>query len=213
MMSTMSAYSDDFETVSLPDPQMQGDMSVEKALDSRRSLRSFSPAPLTPGDLSQLVWAAQGISGGKAALRTAPSAGALYPLELYVIVENVENIPPGLYHYDPLKHELKQIHKEEGYAGLVAEAAFGQSWVSDAPAIIVLTGIYERTAKKYGGYAERYVHIETGHAAQNVYLQAETLGLGTTIVGAFDDDKIRAILKSDEDETPLAALPVGYPAE
>jgi SagB-type dehydrogenase family enzyme len=149
----------------------------------------------------------------KAALRTAPSAGALYPLELYVIVENVENIPPGLYHYDPLKHELKQIHKEEGYAGLVAEAAFGQSWVSDAPAIIVLTGIYERTAKKYGGYAERYVHIETGHAAQNVYLQAETLGLGTTIVGAFDDDKIRAILKSDEDETPLAALPVGYPAE
>lgn len=213
-MVIMPAHCRDLKTVSLPPPQTEGKVSVEKALQLRRSVRSFTSTPLSIEDLGQLVWAAQGITKPKTGFRTAPSAGALYPLEIYLAAKNVNDLPIGIYRYEPERHRLVQIRDEEkNYATLIADSAFGQSWISDAAVTLVILGVYERTSKKYGRNSDKYVHIEAGHAAQNIYLQAESLGLGTTIVGAFNTQKLISLLKAGNNETPLAILPVGYPKE
>ena len=195
--------------VALPEPRLEGAVTVERAIALRRSVRAFASEALPLSAVSQLLWAAQGITG-PAGLRAAPSAGALYPLEVYLVAGNVSGVQAGVYRYDPRRHRLVLESAGDARAG-VAEAALGQDWVAKAPAIVVLAAVYERTARKYGERAERYVHMEVGHAAQNFYLQAGALGLGTTIVGAFRDEDLARALGLTGPSKPLGLLPVGKP--
>lgn len=193
--------------VELPEPRLDGDVSVEGALARRRSVREFAPEALSLSAVSQLLWAVQGITD-PSGLRTAPSAGALYPLEIYLVAGRVTGLSTGVYHYEPRRHRLVP-HQEGDARKSLADAALGQDWLAEAPAIIVITAVYERTASKYGKRSARYVHMEAGHAAQNVYLQAAALGLGTTVVGAYRDEVAGRILELPKHTLPLALLPVG----
>ena len=193
--------------VSLPDPIREGRMSVEECLDLRRSVRTYGDAPLTLAEAGQLLWAAQGITAA-GRFRTAPSAGALYPLETYMIVGNVEKLPPGVYKYRPARHELLRLAEGDRREALAA-AAMGQDAIRRGAAAIVFSAVYARTAARSKERAARYVHIEAGHAAQNICLQATALKLGTVPIGAFSDDEVRRALKLPEDEEPLYILPVG----
>lgn len=195
--------------VALPEPAPDGEVSVERALSLRRSVRAFAPEPLPLGSVAQLLWAAQGITHPDG-LRTAPSAGALYPLEVHLVAGAVKGLAAGIYRYDPRRHRLVSVRRGDPREG-VAEAALGQDWIAEAPAILVLSGVYQRTASKYGERARRYVHIEAGHAAQNVCLQAAARGLGTTVVGAYRDAELARLLGLPEREEPLLLLPVGRP--
>ena len=193
--------------IRLPDPKVSGNLPVESALNRRRSVRDFSGQPLTLEEAAQLLWAAQGITdpGGK---RTAPSAGALYPLELYLVAGEVAGLAQGVYQYQPHAHALRRIADHDRRKALAA-AALGQSWVGQGAAVIVVAGVYRRTMDKYGQRGIRYVHLEAGHAAQNIALQALSLKLGTVVVGAFDDDKVKSVVRMSEDAQPLCLLPVG----
>ncbi len=199
--------SGDDSTIKLPAPRTEGSIPIETAIRKRRSVRSYSSKSLNKQELSQLLWAAQGVTSEEG-FRTAPSAGALYPLEVYVVTGNVQDIPPGVYRYRPQRHELIRV-KDGDLLGGLSEAALGQKSVRLSAASLVFAGVYKRSAAKYGKRARRYVHIETGHAAQNVYLQATALGLGTVMVGAFNDKKVRDIVGMKKDEAPLAIMPVG----
>ena len=159
-------------------------------------------------DVAQLLWAAQGITGRRS-FRAAPSAGALYPLELYLVAGDVDGLSPGIYRYRPRTHDLVLIANGDLRKPL-AKAALDQSVVRRAPATLVLTGIYQRTMKKYGQRGRRYVHMEVGHAAQNVYLQATARGLGTVMVGAFHDQEVSTTLELPSDHVPLGLMPVGH---
>jgi SagB-type dehydrogenase family enzyme len=192
------------ETISLPAPQKVGNMSFEEALQSRRSVRTLLDEPLDLQEISQLLWAAQGITdpNGK---RTAPSAKALYPLEVYAVLQK------GVYHYDPEEHSLSLI-REGDLRPELYRIAIDQDMVLKAPLIIVFTAVYERIEKRFGSArAPRYVHFEVGHAAQNVLLQAVALGLGATPAGAFQDDNVRSILDLPRDHEPLYLIPIGRP--
>lgn len=192
------------DVIDLPDPNTDGQMSVEEAISRRRSIRRFADKKLSTEQLGQLAWAAQGITEPSQGLRAAPSAGATYPLEMYLVT------PDGLFHYRPRDHSLLQLATTDLRADL-ASAALGQAHVRDAPADIVIAGIYERTAGRYGERARRYVHMEAGHAAQNVHLQAVALGLGSVPVGAFDDNGVSGVLDLPADEAPLYIIPIGHP--
>jgi SagB-type dehydrogenase family enzyme len=196
------------DTVWLAAPKADTTVSVEQALARRRSRRSFTGDSLTLSDVSLLVWAAQGITNERD-FRTAPSAGALYPLETYVAAARVEGLTTGVYRYLPRQHMLVKLHDRDVRAEL-AEAASGQPMFTKAPVVLIIAADYKRTERKYGVRAERYVHIEAGAAAQNVYLMCEVLGLGTCLVGAFDDDALRSVLGIDE--LPMALMPVGVPS-
>ncbi len=191
----------------LPGPQYDGKVSLEESLLNRRSIRSYTGQPLTLQEVSQLLWAAQGITeaGG---FRTAPSAGALYPLELYVVVGDVQDLTPGVYRYQPDGHQLTKI-MDGDRRGELASAALGQGCVKEGAAAFVFAVVYERTTGKYGERGIRYVHIEVGHAAQNLCLQATALGLGAVTVGAFSDEQITRVLNLPEGEQPLYIIPVG----
>jgi SagB-type dehydrogenase family enzyme len=202
-----AAMASDDDAIELPEPNRDGDVSVERALALRRSRREFAPEPLSLANASQLLWAAQGVSGSKGR-RTAPSAGALYPLEVYLVAGAVSGLPPGVYHYEPEPHRLVRTVAGDVRAQ-VAKAALAQDWIAEAPAIVVIAGVHHRTAWKYWKRAPRYVHMEAGHAAQNVYLQAVALGLGTTMVGAFRDDALAEVLDLPSLTEPLGLLPVG----
>jgi len=195
------------EIIKLSEPRYASNTSVEKALSERRSIRSYEDEPLTLRDLSQLLWAAQGITDPRG-FRTAPSAGALYPLELYVAAGNVTDIPDGVYKYKPYEHELVKITEGDKRIELF-RAALGQGSIREGAVVIIFSAVYERTTVKYGERGIRYVHIEVGHAAQNVYLQAASLNLGTVIVGAFYDDEVKKIMGMRENEEPLCLMPVG----
>lgn len=184
-------------------------MSLEAALAARRSVREFSSEPLTLTEVSQLLWAAQGLNRGDGG-RTTPSAGALYPLELYVVVGNVERLAAGAYRYEPYGHRIARLAAGDRRAAL-SDAALRQEWMRDAAVILVLAALYERTTVKYGDRGRRYVHMEVGHAAQNIYLQAAALELGTTFVGAFQDDRVTAVLGLPNAQRPLGLMPVGRP--
>lgn len=193
--------------LTLPEPRVTGQVSLEEALWKRRSVREYASSALTLAEVSQLLWAAQGRTaewGG----RTAPSAGALYPLEVYLAVGNVENLASGVYKYKPEGHQLAKVGDRDIRRAL-AEAALGQSCVKEGALDIVIAAIYERTTKKYGERGVRYVHMEAGHAAQNVYLQAVALDLGVVTVGAFYDDQVRETLGMLQNEVPLYVMPVG----
>jgi SagB-type dehydrogenase family enzyme len=193
------------EEMALPEPRLKGEMSLEETLAQRRSVRSFTEEELTLEEISQLLWAAQGITalwGG----RTAPSAGALYPLEVYVATPN------GLYHYVPQEHKVIVVSQED-LRLKIWEVALEQDAIREAPAVFVITAVYERTAQKYGGRAERYVKLEAGHACQNILLQAVAMDLGAVPIGAFYDDQIQATLSLPPDHEPLYLIPVGHPRE
>jgi len=196
--------------IKLPEPRHSSDVSLEEALLKRRSIRDYTGKPLTLQEVSQLLWAAQGITDPRG-FRTAPSAGALYPLEVYVVVGDVENLAKGVYRYNPHEHELVKALDGDKRADL-AKAAVGQSCVEEAAIDIVITGVYERTTKKYGERGIRYVHIEVGHAAQNVCLQATAISLGAVTVGAFYDDQVGEILNIMKGEQPLYIIAIGRPS-
>ncbi len=195
------------DTIILPEPCDSGEISVEEALLERRSIRNYKNEAMTLTEVSQLLWAAQGIThpGG---YRTAPSAGALYPLEVYVVAGNVDGLRPGIYKYRPQGHELEKVAEGDVRADLCA-AALDQECIEDGAAVLVFAAVYERTTRKYGERGEQYVHMEVGHAAQNVHLQAVSLGLGTVVVGAFDDDGVERLLQMQDDERALYIMPVG----
>lgn len=195
------------ETIVLPRISLSGTQSLPQLLSQRRSVRDFQARPLPLGTLGQLLWAAQGITHAQG-LRSAPSAGALYPLELYVALGEVEGLAPGIYRYLPQAHQLEKTAPADQRKKL-ARAAYQQSWLGNAPIVVVFAAVYERTTWKYGERGLRYVHMEAGHAAQNLFLQAESLGLGTVIVGAFDDDEIQTVLQLPHDQQPLILMPVG----
>jgi SagB-type dehydrogenase family enzyme len=195
------------ENIELPDPFLDSPTSIEQALSERRSVRDYSNAPLTLAEISQLLWAAQGITH-PSGYRTAPSAGALYPLEVYLVAGNVEDLPAGVYLYDPEKHLLKLV-SEGDIRSRLADAALGQEPVENAAAVIVIAAVYERTTGKYGDRGIRYVHMEVGSAAQNIYLQAVSLDLGTVFIGAFDDEEIKKVVGLQDQEQPLCIMPVG----
>jgi SagB-type dehydrogenase family enzyme len=193
------------ETMRLPKPKFSSPTSVEQALLERRSIRDYAEDSLTLEDISQLLWAAQGITekwGG----RTAPSAGALYPLEMYLLVGDVKGLDPGLYHYDPEKHTVAQSKKID-LRQKVTEASLHQDEILRAPITLIIAAVYERTMAKYGERGIRYVHMEVGSAAENVYLQAQSLGLGTVFLGAFDDEEVKKALGIEAE--PLAIMPIG----
>ena len=196
------------EAIKLPEISYDSEISIEEALSERRSVRSYVDTSLDLGQVSQIFWAAQGITDPSRGYRTAPSAGALYPLEVYIIAGKINGLSPGVYRYIPEEHEL--IRKTEGDKRQeLFEAALYQSPVKEAPAVLVFTAIFKRTTKKYGDRGIRYVYMEAGHASQNVYLQAVSLGIGTVSIGAFDNQKVKTVLNLSQQEEPLYIMPIG----
>jgi SagB-type dehydrogenase family enzyme len=199
------------ETVPLPTPSRTGDVPVEAALATRRSRRDYADRALTRRELGQLLWAAQGVTDRVSGHRAAPSAGALYPLEVYAVVgtPGVEGLDPGVYRYRPGRHELSLGRTGDVQTQLRA-AAVDQAFVERAAVDIVVCAVDERTTAKYGGRGERrYVPMEAGHAGQNLYLQAEALGLATVAVGAFNDERVRSLVGAPAGQRPLYVFPVG----
>lgn len=193
------------QKIDLPEPSLKGEVSVEETIEGRRSVRSFSPGALTLEEISQLLWAAQGVTEERRGFRAAPSAGATYPLELYLVTED------GIHSYAPDGHILEPVKSGDMRSSL-AGAALGQRFVAEAQASIVITAVYARTAGRYGAErGRRYVHIEAGHAAQNIHLQAVALGLGSVPVGAFRDAEVSGALSLPEGHEPLYIIPVGRP--
>ncbi|UCB57077.1 MAG: SagB/ThcOx family dehydrogenase [Candidatus Omnitrophota bacterium] len=203
-----SAEAQELETmeknISLPVPRLEGEISLEEAIVQRRSKRSFRPQELTLAQIGQLLWSAQGITETESGYRAAPSAGARYPMEIYIVKSD------GLFHYLPRGHKLEQLLPKDMRSQLAA-ACLGQGFVAQAPVSIVIAAVYERITSHYGSRGERYTDIEVGHIAQNVHLQAVALGLGSVPVGAFDDQAVKAVLQLPDKEQPLYVIPIGYP--
>ncbi|KTD18273.1 SagB/ThcOx family dehydrogenase [Legionella jordanis] len=191
--------------IKLANPAYTSNISIEEALNQRRSIREFKNKSVNLQQIAQLLWASQGITS-KEGFRTAPSAGALYPLEIYLVSGNIEKLPAGIYHYIPATHSLYKI-KEGDVRNHLAEAALGQEVVRHAAASIVITAEFSQTINKYGEKGKQFVFMEAGHAAQNIYLQSISLALGTVSVGAFDENQLKIILGIKE--IPLYILPVG----
>ena len=190
----------------LPPPSLKGKISLEEAIYKRRSQREFLLSPLTLEQVSQILWAANGVTVKKDKLcyRSAPSAGALYPIEIYALSKD------GLFHYLPLEHKLEVIGEKDLREEL-SISAWNQKFIAQAPLTIVLCGVYQRTTKKYGYRGIRYVHMEAGHIAQNICLQATALDLASVTVGAFDDEQVKDLLSISDQQEPLYIISVGYP--
>ncbi|MFC2159832.1 SagB/ThcOx family dehydrogenase [Actinomycetota bacterium] len=192
------------EEIMLPEPEIEEGIPLGSAMAKRRSVRSFSDKELEMEKISQILWAAQGITQQSTGYRTAPSAGALYPLELFLIKSD------GVFHYRPRGHKLVKMISEDVRIQ-VAEGSVFQDFIATAPVSIVMAGVLERTTVKYGERGIRYVYIEAGHSCQNILLQAVSLELGAVPVGAFDDDYIQSLLGLPTDYQILYVIPVGYP--
>lgn len=195
------------EAVTLPPPQLGDKGSLENALQARRSVREFSRRPIKLEQIAQLAWAAQGITSPEG-FRTAPSAGALYPLELYLVASRVSGLEPGIYHYVPASHTLERIASGD-YGPDLSGAALNQGAVREAGAVFVIAGVEQRTERKYGSRAERYVYIEAGHAGENLLLQATALDLGSVVIGAFQDSAVRELLHLKRTYQPISLIAVG----
>ncbi|MGB9810511.1 MAG: SagB/ThcOx family dehydrogenase [Dictyoglomus turgidum] len=201
-------YAQNGKVIKLPTPSFKSSLSIEEALLYRRSKRFYKDLPLTTQELSQILWASQGISDSDYKFRTCPSAGALYPLEVYISILKVEGIESGIYKYTPEKHEIIQLYKNHKRDELY-EASLKQEWVKWAPVVLIICASFYKTKARYGERGIRYIYIETGHCAQNIYLQCVSLGLGTVAVGAFDDDEISKILNLPKFEIPTYLMPIG----
>ncbi len=193
--------------VQLPAPVKDSDISIEKALLERRSIRDYKGEPLRLSELSQLLWAAQGITAS-GFYRAAPSAGALYPIEVYVVAGRAEDLAEGIYRYSPKKH-LLTLERNGDYRRELSKAALMQDCIRYAPCSIVIAAEYERTTGKYGERGVRYVHMEVGHVAENISLQAVSLNIGTVIIGAFSDDEVKRAIGLPRVERPLYIMPLG----
>lgn len=203
LFSPINIWGEDMKEISLPKPRMKGDISVEEAIQTRRSVRSFSSKEVSLEDISQLLWACQGITDERRGFRASPSAGALYPLEIYVVTKD------GVLQYIPDAHKLEVISNKDIRKDL-ALIAYGQGFIAQACLNIVICVVYERVTSKYGKPGVAWTHIEVGHAAQNIFLQAVALGLDSAPIGAFSDAEVSKILNLPYGVKPLYILPVGY---
>ncbi len=198
------------EVVKLPQPTHKGAVSVAEALKARRTVRHFANRPLALAQVGQLLWAADGLSDPRG-LRTAPSAGATYPLELYLVAgeRGVSGLAPGIYRYLVADHAL-ELAVPGDQRTAVARAALNQSWMAEAPVMAVIAGDYRRCTARYGERGVMYTHMEAGNVSQNLFLQAEALGLGAGIVGAFEDKGLAQVVKLPPGQVPLLVMPVGF---
>jgi SagB-type dehydrogenase family enzyme len=207
--------------IKLPSPQLKGKISLEETILRRRSVRRYRREPLYLSQLSQILWSAQGITGNRD-LRAAPSAGATYPLEIFVFVgkqgviasevkQAPEELEAGIYHYEADSHALS-LHKPADLRPDLARATLNQEFIIEAPVDIVICALYHRTFYRYGRRGERYVHMEVGHVGENIHLQAVALGLATVEVGAFHDDEVRKVIGIEEQIKPLYIMPLGKAA-
>lgn len=196
--------------VPLPRAAPPASATLASVLERRHSVREFADRPVELSELAEVLWAAIGVNRPDGR-RTVPSAGALFPLDVYVVAGDVRGLASGVYHYLPVEHALERTADGDRRAALVREA-LRQGWVARAPAILIVTAEYERTTVKYGDRGVRYAHMEVGAAAQSVYLQCAALGLGTTFVGAFDDEGVGEAVGLPAVHRPLALLPIGSPA-
>jgi len=198
--------------ISLPPPAITGTMSLEEAISRRRTVRAYRPLPLDLQQLSQLLWATHGVIDPVEGRKAIPSAGALYPLEVYVATgkEGVKGLEAGVYHFLPEDHALEMILSGDRRRE-VAEASLWQMWMAEAPVTFAIAADYARTTAKYRERGIRYVLMEVGHAAQNLFLQSVALGLGAGIVGAFYDDQVTNALGLPPEHEPLLLMPVGHP--
>jgi SagB-type dehydrogenase family enzyme len=204
--------------IKLPSPQLKGKVSLEETILRRRAVRRYRREPLDLSQLSQILWSAQGITGTRE-FRAAPSAGATYPLEVFVVVgrqgvitrelkQPPEELQAGIYHYEADSHSLS-LHKPADLRPDLARATLDQEFIIDAPVDIVICALYHRTSYRYGRRGERYVHIEVGHVGENIHLQAVALGLATVEVGAFHDEEVSKVLGVEEQIMPLYIMPLG----
>jgi len=217
-----AAISSESKIIQLPNPILESETSVEEALNARQSVRTYSAEPLTISEISQMLWAAQGITrkkdtpprkwnekyewqGGK---RTAPSAGGLYPMELYLLAGNVEGLDQGVYKYIVKNHSLIKVIDGDKRAD-VRDVSLKQKQITAGAAVIVIAAVYERTSIKYGDRSEKYIFTEVGHIGQNIYLQGGSLGIGTVMIGAYKDDGLKRVLNLPDDEKPMAVMPIG----
>lgn len=196
------SYAEDM-IIKLPPPKEKGNLSLEETIKKRRSERSLSGKELTLEQIGQLLWSCQGITDDKRGHRSAPSAGATYPLEVYLV--NSE----GLFHYIPKIHSIEKV-KTGNLKSELSNACLGQGFVKDAPIDIIICADFKRTSGRYGERGKGYVYIEIGHAAENLHLEAVALGLGSVPVGAFSDDAVKKLLGLPEELAPVYIIPVGY---
>jgi SagB-type dehydrogenase family enzyme len=196
--------------VKLPAPAFKGRVSLEETLKARRTVRHFAARGLTLTQVSQILWAAAGVSDIRG-FRTAPSAGATYPLEVYLVAgdRGVENLPPGVYRYLSGPHSLAPVLAGDVRTAVV-RVSLHQAWMAEAPIMVVFAAEFRRCTDRYGQRGVMYTHMEVGHAGQNLFLQAEALGLGAGIVGAFEERALTRVLKLPLEHEPLLIMPVGY---
>ncbi len=200
--------------IDLPAAEAPGAFSLDQALRERRSVRRFSGRAVTVRQLSYLLWACTGVREreGGFEFRTAPSAGALYPIETYLVVNNVSDLEQGLYHYAIAGHQLEKLAGGD-YRRQIAAAALGQSMCAEAAVVFVWSAIFGRTCCKYGQRGYRYVYLDAGHIAANLALAAVALGLGSCQIGALYDDRVNAVFGLDGTaESVVYMSVVGYPA-
>jgi SagB-type dehydrogenase family enzyme len=185
-------------------------MSVEEAIWKRRSVRNYLRKPITLGQLSQVLWAAQGVTDRQSGYRAAPSPGAKYTLEIYVFTREggVAELPSGVYHYEPYTHRITRV-KTGDYTSSLQSAAGGQEQVGQAAAIIAATGVFARATVKYGERGIQYAIQESGSTAENIYIESTALRLGTVMIGAFDDDQVSQLIGTTKGEKPLFLMPLG----
>ncbi len=201
------ALADGGPAIALPRPVTEGGPSLSEALLRRRTVRTLASGTIALADLGRLLWAAQGVTSPDG-FRTAPSAGGLFPLELFVVAAGVDGLPAGIYRYRPAGHALQRVGDGDPRPAL-AHAAWDQPWLAQGPVLVVIAGVQERTARKYGERAFRYLCLEAGHAAQNLLLAAAGDRIPTALVGAFDDAQVRSLLGLPADHTPLYLIPLG----
>jgi SagB-type dehydrogenase family enzyme len=195
----------------LPSPRTQGKVSLERCVVRRRTIRSFSSKQLSLEQFAQILWAGQGVTETDGRKRAVPSAGALYPMDLYAVVgkDGVEGLMPGVYHFAPKDHAVFCL-SEGDFRGDVVRAALSQTWMAGAPLLMVITAEYVRVTGKYGTRGVRYAIIEAGHIGQNIFLHAEALDLGAGIVGAFNDQEVIRATKISPSHEPLLIMPIGF---
>ena len=190
------------QTISLPKPRLDGTVSLEKTLQERRSVRSYKDEPLTLAEVSQILWAAQGITESQRGLRTAPSARAQYFIEVYLVTGKVSDLPPGLYKYQPKGHELLKVAEGDKKADL--HKAAGQASIQKAPVALLICGLSDKAAGN-----PTFMYLEAGHVSQNIYLQGVSLGLGTVAMAGFKPEEVKKALSLPEKEVPIYIMPLG----
>jgi len=207
-LAALAAAQEPSQPIRLPEARRESAMSLEAALWARRSNRTLKPDTITLADAAQLLWAAQGRNRPDGH-RTAPSAMAVYPLEVYLVAGSVEGLAPGVYRYSSATHDLVLAQAGDKRAELTAAPGRPPGWAASAPMLVVFAAAWDRASSRFGARTERYSAMEVGYASQNVYLQAAALGLGTTFMGNYNDSAMTRVLAADE--RPMGVMPVGKP--